>query len=354
MFLENYFLVLPDGRTVIGADASDRTKLIMEDITQGNRTEIATHGGIILTLLFDPRTETLLVGDQSRHVKQYKRENKSFTLVKDYGDVGVDWIWSSAKVGEFAIFGGDNHSLIAIDIKNQTLLKGSLKTAYKSVYSLQVCFTNNHKLLLAVSGSDPNFSPDKSDLFDVTCLSVDDPNLREVFPFKDLSQANKTILNLQMTIQAQQETINKLTRKCEKYQTNLEEIQFKNKDVLDQNKNTLTKSYNHLKTQSEIKNKEFTKKINLLNQHKSKRTTIGTKKSLIGTGLFDETDPLVIIRDLREDLDQEKDKNRQLENSIFNAIALRRQVEEDARVINQQLKAARNRNREFHEVLSQK
>ena len=217
MFLENHFLVLPDGKTVVGPDASDRTKLIMEDITQGNRTEIATHGGIILTLLFDPRTETLLVGDQSRHVKQYKRENKSFTLIKDYGDVGVDWIWSSARVGEFAIFGGDNPSLVAIAIKNQPLHKGVLKTAYKSVYSLQVCFTNNHKILLSVSGSDPNFSPDKSDLFDVTCMAVYDPNLREVFPFKDLSQANKTIVNLQMTIQAQQETIDELIEQRDRF-----------------------------------------------------------------------------------------------------------------------------------------
>ena len=69
---ENGFLALPDGKTVVGADASDKKKLMMQDITSKNPKQIGTHSGSIRTLLFDKPTETLLVGDYEGHVKQYK------------------------------------------------------------------------------------------------------------------------------------------------------------------------------------------------------------------------------------------------------------------------------------------
>ena len=71
---ESNFLVLPDGKTIVGCDGSDKKKLVVEDITLQNPREIAIHSGFIETLLFDNATQSLLVGDQSGHVKQYEKQ----------------------------------------------------------------------------------------------------------------------------------------------------------------------------------------------------------------------------------------------------------------------------------------
>ena len=88
---ENNFLVLPDGKTVIGPDAQNEDKLVMEDITTKEVSEIGKHGKFIYTVLYHEESRSLLVGDHTGHVVQYqkKEDSNSFTKVKDYGDVGI-------------------------------------------------------------------------------------------------------------------------------------------------------------------------------------------------------------------------------------------------------------------------
>ena len=167
---ENGFLVLPDAKTVVGADGSDREKLIVEDITQGNLRQIGRHGVLIYTVLFDNHTQSLLVGDYNGHVKQYKKVNQSFTMVKDYGNVGVGVVCSSTQVGRLGIFGGNNRSLIAIDIAEQRVCPGFLKSPFWWTYSLQVCEGAGSKVYLSQGGDDPDYSSDASDFLDVTLL----------------------------------------------------------------------------------------------------------------------------------------------------------------------------------------
>ena len=167
---ENNFLVLPDGKTIVGCDGSDKKKLVVEDITLQNPREIATHSGFIKTLLFDSATQSLLVGDQSGHVKQYEKQKGSFTLLKDYGDVGVGSVLSSAQVGRFAVFGGTNGSLVVIDILWQRLCAGLLKSPFKLTTSLQVCHVEDSKVYLSVGGESPSYSLQTSECLDVTGL----------------------------------------------------------------------------------------------------------------------------------------------------------------------------------------
>ena len=78
----------------------------MEDITKRNPKVITKNNSLIHTILFDSLTETLLVGDDNGHVKQYQMTYKSkffgllknsdlFTLLKDYGDLGVGQVLES-------------------------------------------------------------------------------------------------------------------------------------------------------------------------------------------------------------------------------------------------------------------
>ena len=106
VYHENNFLVLLDEKTIVGPDGSNQEKLIIEDITLRNPRQIGAHGNWIYTVLFDILTQNLLVGDLNGHVMQYTMVNQSFTMVKDFGDVGLDseclplkWVGSSFLKG---------------------------------------------------------------------------------------------------------------------------------------------------------------------------------------------------------------------------------------------------------------
>ena len=86
---ENSFLVLPDGKTVVGSDGLNYKNLIVEDITLRNPKKIGTQVDKILSVNFDSLTQSLLVGDFEGHVKQYKKKDESFTMVKNYGNIGI-------------------------------------------------------------------------------------------------------------------------------------------------------------------------------------------------------------------------------------------------------------------------
>ena len=164
---ENSFIVL-DGKRVVGRDESKK-KLVLEDITRNKPSLIAEHGDYIQTLLYDPKTETLLVGDSTKHVIQYEREESgSFTLLKDFGDVGVGLVTASAKIGGFGVFGGLKTSrMVAIDLKEGRLCQGTIITAFEDVFSLQECKVSGSETLLSVGGTKPSYSGSLTNVFRV-------------------------------------------------------------------------------------------------------------------------------------------------------------------------------------------
>ena len=167
---ENSFFILPDGKTIVGPDGSDWNKLIVEDITLRNPTQIGTHGCSIITVLWNSLTQSLLVGDLKDEVKQYKKVNHSFTMIKDYGYVGVDRVFSSTQLGRLAIFGGGDRSLVVIDTSEQRICPGRLKSPFLKTYSLQICEGVGSKVYLSLGGYEPEYSWDASDFLDVTLL----------------------------------------------------------------------------------------------------------------------------------------------------------------------------------------
>ena len=94
---ENNFLVLPDGKTVVGADASNPSKLVSEDITTNTSRLIGTLSNTVYTVVFDPKSRSLFAGDHEGCLRMYQEKTTSgfFVLVKDFGNVGIGRIWSS-------------------------------------------------------------------------------------------------------------------------------------------------------------------------------------------------------------------------------------------------------------------
>lgn len=168
---ENNFLVLPDGKTIVGPDGSDKKRLMVEDITQNNPSQVAKHRNIIRNLLYDDKSRTLFAEDDSQHVIQYKRTEdlSSFSYLKDYGDLKIGGVISSTRIGDYAFFGGWNlHKIIAIYIPENHLCQGTMKTAFSKVFSLRECRVSESETFLSVGGSNPAHSERCSDIYKVS------------------------------------------------------------------------------------------------------------------------------------------------------------------------------------------
>lgn len=171
---ENNFLILPDGKTIIGVESSTYKGLIMEDITQRSPVKIGVHSNYIRTVFYDQFSKTLFAGDENGHVIQYQRceESGSFHLLKDYGNVGVGRIFCSAQVGGLAVFGGSNtYSIMAIDISQQTVVQGCVETAIRYIDSMQFCRVSRECNLLSVGGRNASFSESSLNIFEVKLLN---------------------------------------------------------------------------------------------------------------------------------------------------------------------------------------
>ena len=344
MFYDNFFLVLPDGKTVVGPDGSDNNKLIMEDITQNNPRVIATHNDHTQTVLFDSLTESLLVGDLLGHVKQYKKENGSFTLLKDYGNVNVGQVKSSAQVGRFAIFGGEDNTLVAIDVKNQKILKRSVETAYEEIHNLQICLMNHHRIFLSVSGYDSDFSSELTDLFDVSSLAMNDPTTLKNFPFKDLSEANQRFLIQQMTIESQEETIEELKkckneneilkRKLEEAESNYQSLKEKYESILIENESIRNK-FLLLKPEIDTKNQRLIKKFFIFD--KLRRQYVHKLHNPPKFTFFDQEDQSQTIVDMEKEIELLNDRN----SNIFECLQKSIENEKKTKIKNQSLRIKR-------------
>ena len=102
--------------------------------------------------------------------------------------------------------------------------------------------------------------------------------------------------------------------------------------------------------ESDRKYDQFSRKMNLLYQHRSNRTTIGNKMPLIGSGLFDETDPLVIIRDLKEELQEEKYRYKKLEGSMYDVLTQKKNIEEQSEAKDHRINLLENQLTNIKEV----
>ena len=214
MEFENSFLVFPDGKTIVGADGLKKYKLIMEDITEENSTQIRIHDDWIQTVLFDSLTQSLLVGDINGHVKQYKKVDQSFTMVKEYGDVGLGSVYSCAQVGLFAIFGGYDHSLVAIDIFGQRVCSVRLKSKFACTFSLQVCKGVGSEVYLSLGGEYPENSSDAFDCLDVTYLYNNHKNINDFYEKKNeayalLEEKDEIINTLNLRIKELESSVQK-------------------------------------------------------------------------------------------------------------------------------------------------
>ena len=117
----------------------------------------------------------ILVGDRYGRVAQYKYDLKTETikLQKDYGNIGIRYIYSGTIMGNLAIVGGSKtSSLMMIDMVKQQIFGEQFETAVNTIQSIQLCLVSKSQILLAVCGIYSDFSDKKTDIYDASDLLV--------------------------------------------------------------------------------------------------------------------------------------------------------------------------------------
>ena len=200
---ETSFQVLPNQNTVIGVDNQNRKRLLMEDISNVNPHYLPVTIGFLMneinTILVNKQHSVLLVGDSGGKVVQYKfnLQSKVWTLQKNFGDLGIGMITSSARLDKLAVFGGDN-CVRMVDMEQLTVVERPTKTAIQSVHSVKMCAVSGMKVYLTVAGVKPDYADSKTDLFNVSGLFKK--------KFMNNIQSNKKFLKMKTIVEENEES----------------------------------------------------------------------------------------------------------------------------------------------------
>ena len=198
--LENSFLVLPDGKTIIGVEYGDKfnNSLVMEDITDSKDSflRFGNHRKSIYAVLFVKETNSLFSGDENGDLFEYKLDkNRNVSLVKHYGNIGIGTINSGVYLGSVLILGGNKSLIRVLDMGKKVLVGKPFKTAVEFNHSLRLCKTEDSRVLFITSGILYNYTNFTGDIFDASELfsyySVD----TEVLDLESSDEETETISN---------------------------------------------------------------------------------------------------------------------------------------------------------------
>ena len=134
--------------------------------------------GEITTILLDEKNLSLLIGDGDGRLLQmsFNFQGNFGKIFKDYGDLGLGWIYYSCLLRDIAVFGGENGKLAFINTRQQKFMGYSFDLAPEIIYSIELCWIQNKsqpKALLMVSGDYYDYNG-KTDVLDVTQLVLNE------------------------------------------------------------------------------------------------------------------------------------------------------------------------------------
>ena len=127
-YTESNFIILPDQKTIIGIDSS-RKRIIQENIINKKFTCINEHKNYICTIWFNNFTGTLIAGDWTSSVIQYKRVSKKWRIIKKYTNLGIGPVLSSLIIKNILILGGSINNIRVIDLEKRTIVGKIFKVA---------------------------------------------------------------------------------------------------------------------------------------------------------------------------------------------------------------------------------
>lgn len=251
VFTETSFVVFNNGKTIIGINQENRRSLIMENIKSGEYKKFGERKKIIQSLLYHETSKTLFVGGNDKKVLQYSQNEQTgqWEKIKDFGDIGISIILSSANIGDLGIFGGENYFIRFINLKNGNIIGDPYVTAFKCIYSLRICVEKKSKVYLSIGGTDfldNNQVSDflnitlfckklglfffKSPLFEIKTKCLKNPTNNIIQNHKK-TKNKKRSKSFELKKTKKVEMINDLKLKLEKMHQKYKEEQIKNKKI---------------------------------------------------------------------------------------------------------------------------
>ena len=167
---ENSFQVFRDERTLNRVSASNKRVIQIEDVTkQNSQTLFEQQSSEVHCLVLSEQQDTILAGDCSSSVTQYKRNELTNTWEQEhqYRDLQVGDIQAMASFGKSVFVGGDEGRICVLDFEEKTIKRAFFETAITLIYSLQICRVSLGQVFLAVSGTYANYDDELTDLFEV-------------------------------------------------------------------------------------------------------------------------------------------------------------------------------------------
>ena len=222
---------------------------------------------------------------------------------------------SSHRFLDFVFFGGIEYKIRVLDLSTGKLLPGHLETSIRVICSLQVFVKSPNEIYLAVSGLHPNYSDDKTDLFDVSGLFPNDPHIFQRLYSEYSVNKFETILPQPSTVKSMEEIIQKMTQERDSYKNKFTEIQFKYYGLKEKH------------DQLHIQNKKLTqkpktpKKESKTKYHQINQMAINKiKKPPIKTFYLDDTYPLEKARKPKKNIQEEINMSEDYLNTNYDVL----------------------------------
>jgi predicted nucleic acid-binding Zn-ribbon protein len=227
-------LVLNDGFTVLGIEASERRRIQTEDIFSSDAPSPLTKSPEgVESLLLNEDQSILLAGDQTTNVTQFHQKgSQTWEEEVRYHSLGINSIQSMTCIGALAFVGGKESKVRAINMLRKEVLNRVVNTAVEVIKSLQICVVSDSEVYLAVLGLYTSYTKKKTDLFKIKLTKkIRDSNngrslrARSSFPLRSregddrdakLNSLKNLLVEKRIKIKKLTEIVNELEAKLDK------------------------------------------------------------------------------------------------------------------------------------------
>ena len=212
VLFENSWVVSENAKYVIGVNGKNPTRILLFNMGTQSTFGIELNKGFITSLIYDENSQTLFAGDWAGHLIHYEIDwqNSSIKKLMKYKNLEIGRINSSVQFKGVLFFGGNDSKIKVFNLSDKFFFFDTILTSISLILSLEVSVVEGNKFFLSVSGSNADYSEEKSDLFDLKKVLESDRIHLSQYPYKDIVESNKTVLR-------QEEKIKKMTLEIEKY-----------------------------------------------------------------------------------------------------------------------------------------
>lgn len=166
---ESSFVIVNNGKAIVGINSKGAKNLILETLNADTSQHFETKEFGIAFVRYDESTNTLFAGGYDQKVTQYKENNGQWEESKDFGNVGISYVYSSTQIGDLIFFGGMNGSIRVLNTKTGETIGDPVKTSSKNIFTLMICYSDSN-IFLSIGGLKTLESPEVTDFFNITLL----------------------------------------------------------------------------------------------------------------------------------------------------------------------------------------